>query len=101
MAALSDAYAQNGATEFKSGLGVAGRLEEPGLDGSSAKLGEHSMAKQMVATESFLAVVNGYSDRFVAGETIVDADHEAVRAHPDKFKPVARHAERPDVEQAT
>jgi hypothetical protein len=57
------------------------------------------MAKQMVATETFLAVVNGYTDRFIAGETIVDSDHEAVRAHPDKFERVRK--ERPEVEQAT
>jgi hypothetical protein len=54
---------------------------------------------QMVATETFRAVVNGYSDLFTAGETIVDEDHEAVRAHPDKFQPVHRDA--PEVEQAT
>lgn len=59
------------------------------------------MARQMIATETFRAVVNGYADLFVAGETIVDADHEAVRAHPDRFEPVKRNRERPEVEQAT
>jgi hypothetical protein len=54
---------------------------------------------QMVATETFRAVVNGFSDLFTAGETIVDEDHEAVRAHPDKFAPV--RAERPEVEDAS
>lgn len=57
------------------------------------------MARQMVATETFRAVVNGFADLFTAGETIVDSDHEAVRAHPDKFKRYV--GERPEVEQAT
>jgi hypothetical protein len=57
------------------------------------------MAKKMVATETFRAVVNGFSDLFTAGVTVVDADHEAVRAHPDKFKRFVTG--RPEVEQAT
>lgn len=57
------------------------------------------MARQMVATETFRAVVNGFSDLITAGETIVDADHELVRNYPDKFERVK--ADRPDVEAAT
>lgn len=57
------------------------------------------MARQMVATETFRAVVNGFSELVKAGETIVDADHELVRAHPEKFERVK--VERPDVEAAT
>jgi hypothetical protein len=59
------------------------------------------MGKQMVAVETFRAVVNGFSDLVTAGETIVDEDHELVRAHPDRFVPVDVVRERPVVEDAS
>lgn len=57
------------------------------------------MAKQMVAIETFRAVVNGFSDLVTAGETIVDADHELVRKYPDRFE--AYRDARPEVEDAS
>lgn len=57
------------------------------------------MSKQMIATETFRAVINGFSDLVTAGQTRVDADHELVRRYPERFAPV--ESERPEVEQAT
>ena len=57
------------------------------------------MAKQMVATMTFRANVNGYSEPFTDGETIVDADHPTVREYPERFEPV--RSQRPEVEEAT
>ncbi len=57
------------------------------------------MAKQMVATETFRANIDGYSERITAGETILDADHPTVKEYPERFEKVGKA--RPDVEEAT
>ncbi len=57
------------------------------------------MAKQVVANMTFRANVNGFSEQFTDGETIVDADHPAVKEYPGRFIPATR--ERPEVEEAT
>jgi len=57
------------------------------------------MAKQMVATLTFRANVNGYSEQFTDGETIVDSDHPTVLEYPERFEAV--RSTRPEVEEAT
>ncbi len=57
------------------------------------------MTKQVVANMTFRANVNGFSEPFEDGVTIVDADHPTVREYPDRFAPY--RAERPEVEEAT
>ncbi len=59
------------------------------------------MSKKMVANRTFRFAVDGFSDPFTAGETIVDEDHEAVRTHPGWFDAVSGERERPEVEEAT
>ncbi len=53
----------------------------------------------MVATSTFRANVNGFSEQFNAYETIVDADHPSVLEYPERFEETKRS--RPDVEEAT
>lgn len=59
------------------------------------------MARKMVATETFRAVVNGFSDLVTAGETIVDSDDELVQRYPDRFEPVQHERETPEIEDAS
>lgn len=59
------------------------------------------MSKQVVATDTFRANINGFSELIVAGETILDAEHPTVREHPGRFESVKRERERPEVERAT
>ncbi len=59
------------------------------------------MAKQMVANMTFRANVNGWSEQFNDGETIVDEDHPAVKEYPERFIPVKEKKARPEVEEAT
>ena len=57
------------------------------------------MAKQLVATQTFRANVDGFDELFTEGVTIVDADSVIARSNPERFKPY-REA-RPEVEEAT
>ena len=59
------------------------------------------MSKQVIATMTFRANVNGFSDLITEGETILDADDPTAREYPDRFEPVKREQARPEVEQAT
>ncbi len=56
------------------------------------------MAKQVVATTTFRANVNGFSELFTEGETVIDADHPTAIEYPERFEPTKK---RPDVEEAT
>ena len=53
-----------------------------------------------ICTESFWANVNGVSELFTEGRTLVSEDSDIYRRFPDKFKP-AEAQYRSDVEQAT
>ena len=60
-------------------------MVQPNAFQTAATPGES--AELRIAVDSFICEVDGHTYSFVAGETIVAADHEAVTTHPQLFRP--------------